>query len=82
MELKVRKMGNGFGVRLPKQLLEEMFLEEGALIEVAKVEGVYQMKPADAQCLAPPCLVVIATPPVYRRQQALGVRRIDHIARN
>jgi len=36
MELKVRKIGNGFGVLLPKQLLEEMFLEEGALTEVDK----------------------------------------------
>jgi antitoxin MazE len=49
MELKVRKIGNGYGVLLPKQLLEELALEEGALLQVEKVAGVYQMTPADAE---------------------------------
>ena len=49
MQIKVRKIGNGYGVLLPKQLLEEMALEEGALLQLEKVNGVYQMTPADAE---------------------------------
>jgi putative addiction module antidote len=49
MQLKVRKIGNGYGVLLPKQLLEEMALAEGSLLDVDKVEGIYRMKPADAE---------------------------------
>jgi antitoxin MazE len=49
MELKVRKIGNGYGVLLPKQLLDELALEEGSLLEVAKVDGTYHMVPVDAQ---------------------------------
>jgi antitoxin component of MazEF toxin-antitoxin module len=52
MELKVRKIGNGYGVLLPKQLLDDLSLEEGALLQVNKVSGVYQMTPADAQFAA------------------------------
>jgi antitoxin component of MazEF toxin-antitoxin module len=49
MELKVRKIGNGYGVLFPKQLLDDLSLEEGALLQVNKVSGVYQMTPADAE---------------------------------
>ena len=49
MELKVRKIGNGYGVLLPKQLLDELALEEGSMLEVEKVDGTYRMVPADAQ---------------------------------
>ena len=49
MELKVRKIGNGYGVLLPKQLLDDMALQEGALLQVEKVGDVYQMTPADAE---------------------------------
>jgi antitoxin MazE len=55
MELKIRKIGNGYGVLLPKQLLDEMSLEEGSLLELEKVTGakaVYQMTPVDAQFTA------------------------------
>lgn len=47
MELKVRKIGNGYGVLLPKQLLEEMQVTEGSILNVAKVEGVFQIHPYD-----------------------------------
>jgi antitoxin component of MazEF toxin-antitoxin module len=47
MDVKVRKIGNGYGVLLPKQFLDEAGLEEGAMINIEKVDGVYQMKPAD-----------------------------------
>lgn len=49
MELKVRKIGNGYGVLLPKQLLDEAGLEDGSLLRVERVNGVYQMKPIDEQ---------------------------------
>ena len=49
MELKVRKIGNGYGVLLPKQLLDEMALVEGAMIQVEKIDNVYQMTPVDDQ---------------------------------
>ncbi len=49
MNMKVRKIGNGYGVLLPKQFLEETGLEEGAMLSMEKVAGVYQMKPVDEQ---------------------------------
>ena len=52
MELKVRKIGNGYGVLLPKQLLEEMRAEEGSVLNVEKVGGVYELKPYDADFAA------------------------------
>ena len=47
MELKVRKIGNGYGVLLPKQLMEEMALMEGSMLSVEQAAGVITMKPAD-----------------------------------
>jgi antitoxin component of MazEF toxin-antitoxin module len=52
MELKVRKIGNGYGVLLPKQLLDELALEEGSLLGVEKVDGAYRMVPVDAEFYA------------------------------
>lgn len=49
MQLKVRKIGNGFGVLLPKQMLEEMGVAEGSTLSVEKHEGVYQLTPADPE---------------------------------
>jgi antitoxin component of MazEF toxin-antitoxin module len=49
MELKVRKVGNGYGVLLPKQFMEELALEEGSLLGVEKVDGTYRLVPADAE---------------------------------
>lgn len=49
MELKVRKIGNGYGVLFPKQLLEEMHVTEGSIVELDRVGEVYQMKPLDEQ---------------------------------
>lgn len=49
MELKVRKIGNGYGVLLPKQMLEEMHVVENSILNVEKVKGVYQMTPVDEQ---------------------------------
>jgi antitoxin component of MazEF toxin-antitoxin module len=49
MELKIRKIGNGYGVLLPKQLLDDLALEEGSMLEVKKVDGTYRMVPTDEQ---------------------------------
>jgi putative addiction module antidote len=49
MQLKIRKIGNGYGVLLPKQLLEEMALEEGSLVDVDKVGSVFQLTPVDEE---------------------------------
>ncbi len=49
MDLKVRKIGNGYGIILPRQLLDEMALQEGTMLEVEKVDGVLRMVPADQQ---------------------------------
>jgi antitoxin component of MazEF toxin-antitoxin module len=68
MELKIRKIGNGYGVLLPKQLLEELSLEEGSLLEVEKVAGtksVYQMTPVDAQ-FAAQVEAFLRTEPLHR----------------
>ena len=47
MQLKIRKIGNGYGVLLPKQLLEEMRATEGTILNSEKVDGVYQIFPFD-----------------------------------
>lgn len=49
MQLKVRKIGNGYGVLLPKQMLEEMALEEGSLVDVDRVGNIYQLTPVDEE---------------------------------
>ena len=52
MELKVRKIGNGFGVLFPKQLLEEMHVTENSVLNVERVDGVYQIFPHDPEFAA------------------------------
>jgi antitoxin MazE len=49
MDVKLRKIGNGYGVLLPKQFLDDAGLEEGSMINVEKVGDVYQMKPVDEE---------------------------------
>ncbi len=49
MDVKIRKIGNGLGVLLPKVFLEEAGLQEGSMLSVEKVSGVYQMKPVDEE---------------------------------
>ena len=66
MELKVRKIGNGYGVLLPKQLLDELALQEGAMLQVEKVAGVYQMTPVDAEFTAQ-VEAFLRTEPLHRK---------------
>lgn len=47
MELKIRKIGNGYGALFPKQLLDELALEEGSKLAIEKVDGTYRLVPAD-----------------------------------
>lgn len=49
MELKVRKVGNGYGVILPKALMEGMALGEGSLLEAETQDGVLRMTPVDVE---------------------------------
>ena len=49
MEIKVRKIGNGYGVILPKSLLEAMAVGEGSLFQVENRDGVLQMTPVDVE---------------------------------
>lgn len=52
MELKVRKIGNGYGVLFPKQMLDDMRATENSVLNVAKVDGVYQIFPYDPEFAA------------------------------
>ncbi len=52
MQLKIRKIGNGYGVLLPKQMLDDMNLREDSTLSVSKVEGVYQLTPYDEEFTA------------------------------
>ena len=52
MELKVRKIGNGYGALFPKQMLDEMRVTEGSVLNVTKVDGVYQIFPHDPEFAA------------------------------
>ncbi len=52
MELKVRKIGNGYGVLFPKQLMEEMHVTENSVLQVQKVGEVHEIFPHDAEFAA------------------------------
>lgn len=49
MELKVRKIGNGYGVILPKALMESMAVSEGSLLKAENRDGILQMTPVDVE---------------------------------
>ena len=49
MELKVRKIGNGYGVIFPKVLLENLAVGEGSLLKAENRDGVLQMTPIDVE---------------------------------
>lgn len=46
-KIKIRKVGNSLGVLLPKDLLEDMKVEEGAELSIEKIDGVYHVTPVD-----------------------------------
>ena len=49
MELKVRRIGNAYGVILPKPLMEALAVGEGSLLDAETRDGVLQMTPVDAE---------------------------------
>ena len=47
MDTRVRKIGNGYGVLLPKQMMDELRLEEGSVLSIVKdAEGI-RLSPYD-----------------------------------
>jgi putative addiction module antidote len=48
MQTKLRKIGNGYGVLLPKQVIERLRLAEGSVLEVAETDAGIQLSPYDA----------------------------------
>ena len=48
MKTKLRKIGNGYGVLLPKQVLERMRLEDGSVLTMTETAGGIELSPYDA----------------------------------
>jgi putative addiction module antidote len=48
MNTRVRKIGNGYGVLLPKQVMEEMRLEEGTVLTLVTDANGLHLSPYDA----------------------------------
>ena len=49
MDLKVRKIGNGYGIILPKPLMDDLAVAEGSLLKAENRDGVLQMTPVDVE---------------------------------
>ena len=49
MQTKLRKIGTGYGVLLPKRVLEEVRLSEGDELTITVTEGVIELSPFDAE---------------------------------
>jgi putative addiction module antidote len=48
MDTRIRKIGNGYGILLPKQMVDELRLEEGSVLSIVKdAEGIH-LSPYDA----------------------------------
>jgi putative addiction module antidote len=48
MQTKLRKIGNGFGVLLPKQVIERLRLTEGSVLSLAETSAGIELSPFDA----------------------------------
>jgi putative addiction module antidote len=48
MQTKLRKIGNGYGVLLPKQLIETLRLSEGDLLTLTETDSGVELSPFDA----------------------------------
>jgi putative addiction module antidote len=44
---KIRRVGNSLGILLPKELLEDLRVQEGDELSFDKASGTYQVKPID-----------------------------------
>jgi putative addiction module antidote len=48
MHTKLRKIGNGYGVLLPKQVIERLRLTEGSVLSLAATSAGIELSPFDA----------------------------------
>ena len=48
MKTKLRKIGNGLGVLLPKEAIERLRLEEGSTLRISETEAGIELSPFDA----------------------------------
>lgn len=48
MDTRIRKIGNGYGILLPKQVMEEMRLEEGSALSIVQDGHTLHLSPYDA----------------------------------
>ena len=48
MQTKLRKIGNGYGVLLPKQVIERLRLTEGSVLSLAETTTGIELSPFDA----------------------------------
>jgi antitoxin MazE len=48
MQTKLRKIGNGYGVLLPKQLIETLRLQEGDMLTLTETDSGVELSPFDA----------------------------------
>ena len=48
MQTKLRKIGNGYGVLLPKQVIEHLRLTEGSVLNLAETSAGIELSPFDA----------------------------------
>ncbi len=49
MQTKLRKIGNGYGVLLPKQLIETLRLSEGDVLTLTETDSGIKLSPFDAE---------------------------------
>jgi putative addiction module antidote len=48
VKTKLRKIGNGFGVLLPKEVVQHLRLAEGSILTISETESGIQLSPFDA----------------------------------
>ena len=48
MKTKLRKIGNGFGVLLPKEVVERLRVSEGSLLTISETAEGIELSPFDA----------------------------------
>ena len=48
MKTKLRKIGNGYGVLLPKQVIDRLRVEEASMLKIAETSSGIHLSPLDA----------------------------------
>ena len=48
MQTKLRKIGNGYGVLLPKQVIERLRVSEGGVLNLTETSSGIELSPFDA----------------------------------